>query len=213
MESSLSAALWTRFDSTLAAIRLRWSNISPEVDHGVPGEFSSSKCFFSLTFSSLSYIFQYFVPNIQVARMRSFFTVGITIVGLFILADEDALGWSTKKGRTALFEVRVKPSRAAPILDGVLEKNEWINSTVVNRFTQKEPQEGAPISEPTFVLITYDHENIYFGIRCFDREPEKIVSNNMRLDSDLTDNDYVEIIIDSFHDRRNAYYFATNGRR
>lgn len=142
--------------------------------------------------------------------MRSFFTVCFTIVGLLLLADGEALGSSKKKGRTALFEVRVKPSRAAPILDGVLGKNEWINSTVINRFTQKEPQEGAPVSEPTFILITYDHENIYFGIRCFDREPAKIVSNNMRRDSDLTDNDYVEIIIDSFHDRRNAYYFATN---
>ncbi|MFQ5641363.1 MAG: DUF5916 domain-containing protein [bacterium] len=65
-------------------------------------------------------------------------------------------------------------------------------------------------SERTFVLITYDDKNVYFGIRCFDRSPGKIVANEMRRDSDLSDNDYFEIIIDTFHDKRNAYYFATN---
>ncbi|MFQ5824295.1 MAG: hypothetical protein ACE5JB_09595, partial [bacterium] len=106
-------------------------------------------------------------------------------------------------GKAVLYEIEVHRNGKAPKLDGILSKFEWKNAAVIFNFTQKEPTEGQPASEPTFILITYDNKNIYFGIRCFDKEPEKIVANEMRRDYDLSDNDYVEIIIDTFHDQRN----------
>ncbi|HEX9653740.1 MAG TPA: DUF5916 domain-containing protein [bacterium] len=117
---------------------------------------------------------------------------------------------NNKDKRPNSLQISVNRNGRAPKIDGYLSKNEWKNAAVIFNFTQKEPREGEPVSEPTFVLITYDHKNIYFGIRCFDREPGKIVANEMRRDSDLSNNDYVEIIIDTFYDQRNAYYFATN---
>ncbi|MFQ5602286.1 MAG: carbohydrate binding family 9 domain-containing protein [bacterium] len=115
-----------------------------------------------------------------------------------------------KKSKNVAFEINLKENGRAPLLDGILSKNEWRHASVVYNFTQKEPNEGQPVSEPTFILVTYDKKHIYFGIRCFDKEPDKIVSNEMRRDSDLSDNDYIEILIDTYHDQRNAYYFATN---
>lgn len=114
------------------------------------------------------------------------------------------------KNNGIVYKVQVKPIETAPVLDGFLSKNEWSDSAVISNFTQKEPTEGEPVSETTFILITYDDSNIYFGIRCFDKNPELIVANEMRRDYDLSENDYVEILIDTFHDQRNAYYFATN---
>ncbi|MFQ5707213.1 MAG: DUF5916 domain-containing protein [bacterium] len=104
----------------------------------------------------------------------------------------------------------MRRNSTGPVLDGILSKKEWTDAALVTNFTQKEPQEGRPASEATVVLITYDEKNIYFGIRCFDKQPYKIVANEMRRDHDLSDNDYFEIIIDTYHDQRNAYYFATN---
>lgn len=117
---------------------------------------------------------------------------------------------SGKKAVRRVLEINVPRNTTIPVLDGVLSKNEWRNAAIATHFIQKEPHEGKPASEPTFVLVAYDDEYLYFGIRCFDNEPDKIVANKMRRDSDLFDNDYIEIIIDTFHDRRNAYYFATN---
>lgn len=114
------------------------------------------------------------------------------------------------KGKSFVYEINVHHINQPPVLDGVLSKNEWKNAAVVYNFTQKEPLEGAPSSEPTFILISYDETNIYFGIRCFDKDPRRIVANEMRRDYDLSENDYIEIIIDTFYDQRNAYYFATN---
>lgn len=116
----------------------------------------------------------------------------------------------TKRSKNMAYEVNVSHVSQAPLLDGILSRNEWKRAAVVYNFTQKEPEEGVPSSEPTFILISYDESHIYFGIRCFDRNPEKIVATEMRRDYDLSENDYVEIIIDTFHDQRNAYYFATN---
>lgn len=115
-----------------------------------------------------------------------------------------------KNKRANSLQISVTRNGRAPTVDGYLSKNEWKNAAVIWNLTQKEPTEGAPVSEPTFILITYDHKNIYFGIRCFDKEPQKIVANEMRRDSDLSHNDYVEIIIDTYYDQRNAYYFASN---
>lgn len=124
-----------------------------------------------------------------------------------ILAKRPA---SAAKNKSMLYEINLQQRQQAPVLDGVFSPNEWRNAAVITNFTQKEPNEGLPSSEPTVVFVTYDSDNIYFGIRCYDREPGKIVANEMRRDYDLSNNDYVEIIIDTYHDLRNAFYFATN---
>lgn len=116
---------------------------------------------------------------------------------------------SGSRGKALLYSINVHTGQA-PVLDGRLSKDEWKDAAYVYNFTQKEPLEGSAISEPTIVLIKYDKDNIYFGIRCFDKEAQKIVANERRRDYDLSENDYFEIIIDTFHDQRNAYYFATN---
>lgn len=134
----------------------------------------------------------------------------IAVSSVFVLYALGHAAAKSKKRKNMLYEVNVNHSVQAPVLDGILSKNEWKNAAVVSNFTQKEPDEGKPASQPTFVLITYDQDNIYFGIRCFDSEPDKIVANEMRRDYNLSDNDYFEIIIDTYHDQRNAYYFATN---
>lgn len=130
------------------------------------------------------------------------------IVPAIIFAKTSEKG--ATKSKSMLYEISLKQSTSSPVLDGVLSPNEWKNAAVISNFTQKDPAEGMPSSEPTFVLITYDKNNIYFGIRCFDHYPNKIVANEMRRDYDLSNNDYVEIVIDTYHDQRNAFYFATN---
>ncbi len=126
------------------------------------------------------------------------------------LAALHAVCLFAKGAKNYLYEVDVRQIQSAPVLDGILSKDEWRAAALISNFTQKEPLEGMRSSEPTFVLITYDNSTIYFGIRCFDKEPNRIVANEMRRDYDLSENDYFEIIIDTFHDQRNAYYFATN---
>jgi len=95
-------------------------------------------------------------------------------------------------------------------VDGLLSEGFWKEAQPISRFTQREPNEGEPSSEPTEIRILYDDQYLYLGVVCFDSQPDKIVANEMRRDSDLKDNDYFEIFIDTFHDHRNAFYFVIN---
>jgi len=79
---------------------------------------------------------------------------------------------SGSRGKALLYSINVHTGQA-PVLDGRLSKDEWKDAAYVYNFTQKEPLEGSAISEPTIVLIKYDKDNIYFGIRCFDKEAQK----------------------------------------
>src|SRR5215468_5640008 len=95
----------------------------------------------------------------------------------------------------------------APRLDGSLDDPAWLTAKAITDFRQREPNEGQPASERTSVRILYTRREIYFGIECFDATPERIAATELRRDLSQEFDDYFEIIIDSSHDRRNAYVF------
>ena len=95
-------------------------------------------------------------------------------------------------------------------IDGHLEEAAWQEAEAAEGFTQRDPVEGAPASERTWVRVLYDARKIYFGFMCYDSEPEKIVANEMRRDSDLEENDSVEILMDPYNDRRGGFFFRVN---
>ena len=97
-----------------------------------------------------------------------------------------------------------------PKLDGTLDDPIWQQATPFTSFLQREPFEGQKPTEKTEVRILYDKHAVYFGILCFDSEPKRIVATELRRDVSQELDDYFEIIIDSAHDRRNAYVFQIN---
>lgn len=98
----------------------------------------------------------------------------------------------------------------APRLDGTLDDPLWLQATPISTFLQREPYEGQPPTERTEVRIVYTKHEVYFGITCFDPDPKGIVATELRRDVSQELDDYFEIIVDSAHDRRNAYVFQVN---
>src|SRR5216117_2920617 len=98
----------------------------------------------------------------------------------------------------------------APKLDGTLEDPLWQQAKPITNFLQREPHEGQPATDHTEVRIIYTKEAIYFGVTCLDSHPKEIVATELRRDVSQELDDYFEIIIDSAHDRRNAYVFQIN---
>ena len=94
-------------------------------------------------------------------------------------------------------------------VDGILNEAVWRTAPAIGGFTQVEPRSGAAAAESTSVWFATDGDSLYIAVRCSDRTPS-IVATQMNRDGDLENNDNVEMVIDTFHDHRNAYYFATN---
>ena len=95
-------------------------------------------------------------------------------------------------------------------LDGRLDEIEWSTADSLTDFRQREPQEGAPGSERTIVRVLETHDALYVGVRACDAAPQDVRSTQLRRDADLTVDDYVTLLIDSFEDRRGAFLFRTN---
>lgn len=96
-------------------------------------------------------------------------------------------------------------------VDGSLSEPVWQTISPITDLVQTQPDLGKPVSERTEVRIFYDDNNIYFGFSCFDREPEKIVARLGAHDG-MTGSDSVNILIDTFNDRRTGYFFSINSR-
>ncbi|HKA20882.1 MAG TPA: DUF5916 domain-containing protein, partial [Blastocatellia bacterium] len=95
-------------------------------------------------------------------------------------------------------------------IDGRLDEPEWSQAEAATDFRQESPIEGAPASEKTEVRVLYDNKNIYIGIRAFDSEPSKINARDLVRDSTFDTDDRIELILDTYHDRRNGFRFAVN---
>ena len=113
---------------------------------------------------------------------------------------------------TARLDRHVEPVRAAGsiTLDGVLDEPAWTNAPVAHDFIQNDPREGEPATFDTDVRVLYDDAALYFGVFAKDDEPDRIIVNDIKKDFNTNNSDGFRIILDTFHDERNGYAFATN---
>ena len=106
-------------------------------------------------------------------------------------------------GRATLRAVRL----AAPLrVDGRLDEVLYETVPAVSDFVQVEPQPGAPATDKTEVWVTFDEATVYVSLRCW-QDPDQIAANDMRRDA-FTQDDYVDVVLDTFYDRRNAAVFT-----
>jgi hypothetical protein len=111
-------------------------------------------------------------------------------------------------GRVIVRAVRLD----APIqVDGRLDERVYQTTPAIGGFVQQEPAEGEPATEPTDAWVFFDADTIYVSARCWDSHPERMVANEMRRDTtQLRQNDTFGVLFDTFHDRRNGFFFYAN---
>ena len=107
-------------------------------------------------------------------------------------------------------EIRPFFTQEAIEIDGHLNEADWTRAQVIDDFNQQSPDEGQPSTERTEVRMLYDAEKLYIGFECYDSQPEKIVANEMRRDGMLWQNDNVYIMLDTYGDKRQCFFFRTN---
>jgi hypothetical protein len=95
-------------------------------------------------------------------------------------------------------------------IDGILNEDAWTAADVIADFYQQEPKEGEKATERTEVRVLFDEKYLYFAIKAFDSEPAKINARELVRDASFSNDDKVEILLDTARDRRNAFRFAVN---
>ncbi len=95
-------------------------------------------------------------------------------------------------------------------IDGQLDERVWSEAVAAADFLQQQPNEGTPASEKTEVRVLFDDRNLYLGIRAFDSDPANINARELVRDASFENDDKIEIVLDTYRDRRNAFRFAVN---
>jgi hypothetical protein len=105
--------------------------------------------------------------------------------------------------------VTISPTRTPPLIDGILDDTAWETATKFENFKTIKPDYGKEPGQKTIAYMTYDAGNIYFAVRCFDNEPDKIKTSVSSRD-DMFQDDHVVIMLDTFNTMQESYGFFLN---
>ena len=98
-----------------------------------------------------------------------------------------------------------------PVLDGeVLQDPAWGVARPLTEFWQTTPDEGSPASEKTEVRVIYTADTLFFGVVCYDGDPDSLIVSDRGRDDALDEIDSFQIILDTYLDRQNGFVFGTN---
>ena len=97
---------------------------------------------------------------------------------------------------------------APPLIDGSPTEAAWDLVVWSGDYTQFSPNPDKPPTQQTFIKILYDDRNLYVAYRCLDTDPDKIEARMSRRDD--FPGDWVELNIDSYHDKRTAFSFTVS---
>ncbi len=106
--------------------------------------------------------------------------------------------------------IRTTPIPGPVTLDGRLDEPFWRTADSIDDLRQREPIEGSPATERTVIRVAHDADALYIAVRCYDSDVRGVRANQLRRDADLSSDDNVRLLIDSFDDRRSAFVFGSN---
>ncbi len=105
--------------------------------------------------------------------------------------------------------VTIPRIESVAVVDGRLDEPAWQEAAVLRDFHQYQPVDGRAAEEATEVRVWYAPNAVYFGIIAHDSDPHGIratVADRDNLDAD----DRVTVYLDTFDDRRRAFFFTVN---
>lgn len=138
----------------------------------------------------------------RVLKTGTGITPGDTVVIREAGSDQSVL-----RSRRAAHATRVKKG---PVVNGTLDDAAWAQAVPIRGFVQRDPNYWLPSSEETVALIVYDDKSLYFGFECRLPDSSGVVANNMRRDSDIFGDDNIQILLDTYNDRQNGFFFFIN---
>ncbi len=152
-----------------------------------------------------------------VAVVRSLVrAVALLLTAAPVLPAQLSLGDARgSKSRPATHSIPVPSAhavrRTTPIaLDGKIDEVAWEQATPVTAFTQIDPDEGKPASEKTAMRFLFDDGALYVGAKMSDSQGAAGVQTRLVRRDQGFNSDYMEIVIDGFHDHLGRAFFQVN---
>ena len=111
-------------------------------------------------------------------------------------------------GRQHATEVQVPRLAAQVEVDGRLSEPAWAEAALLTGFSQYQPVDGLPAADSTEVLVWYSTHALHVGVRAF--ETHAPVNATLADRDRIFADDHIQVLLDTFNDRRRALLFAVN---
>ena len=111
-------------------------------------------------------------------------------------------------GRSRQIEVALPRVDATVEVNGALSEAVWGEAALLTGFSQFQPADQRASTDSTEVLVWYSPTAIHFGIRAF--APPGATNAQLSERDKIGGDDYVEIILSTFNDGRQAFVFGVN---
>lgn len=105
--------------------------------------------------------------------------------------------------------IRARKVTTPPAVDGRLNDEAWAAADVGTGLTQRDPDNGQPMTEATRVQVAYDDRYLYVAVTALDDDAASISAGLGRRD-EMPQTDLVAISFDPRHDHLTGYMFMTN---
>jgi len=124
-----------------------------------------------------------------------------------LLPSDPPLG-GVFNGRAGQLDVPLPRLEQTLTLDGFLTEPVWGQAALLTGFSQFQPADRRPSADSTEVLVWYSPTAIHFGVRAF--APTGATNARLSDRDKISADDYVEIILSTFNDGRQAFVFGVN---
>ena len=117
---------------------------------------------------------------------------------------------ATHSGTQKNLDVNIPRLEAQGVqVDGVLDEDVWGQAARLTDFSQYQPVDGRPASDPTEVRVWYSADAIYFGIMATELHGDVVRATQANRDN-IAAEDYVQILLDTQNDNQIGYLFGVN---
>ena len=138
-------------------------------------------------------------------RFRGGGAVAVSLaVGLVVVAAAAA-----EEAQRPVAPQRIPALTAEVRVDGVLDEPAWGSAWSVELPVEVDPGENSPAPVHTVALVFHDATTLYVGFRADDPDPAAIRAHLSDRDDAWSD-DWVGVVLDTFHDQHRDYLFAVN---
>lgn len=116
--------------------------------------------------------------------------------------------WAVEPPKPSMTARSVSPG--AIVIDGALDDAAWTEFPGTDGFIQQTPDPGRPALGTTTVWVAYDDANLFVAARLDDLSPGLIRADERHRDAELSRSDAFAILVDTYHDHQNGFFFETN---
>ncbi|MEJ2005181.1 MAG: DUF5916 domain-containing protein, partial [Cyclobacteriaceae bacterium] len=129
------------------------------------------------------------------------------ILLLFSFTSIIVLGQETN---AELYNLDIQRAIDPIVIDGILNERSWQEADVAENFFRITPMDTGYAETKTSVMMTYDDQNIYVAVICYDSLDGKNLIASLRRDFNFSANDNFIFFLDTFQDKTNGFSFGAS---